>query len=83
MVKEESMPNKSLILLGKMVTYYRNKFDMSLKDLACKSGIRYSYLCKIEKGGAFGINLSHLEKICDVFNIKVSELCDFNQINNF
>lgn len=77
------MASKSLILLGKMVTYYRNKFNIPLKDLSYKSGIRYKYLCKIEKGEAFGMKLSHLKKICNVFNIKISELCDFNQINKF
>lgn len=72
------MTDMEFIILGKQVSYYRNKFKMSIENLSQKSGIRINYLKKIESGKAIRINLSHLEKICYAFNIEICELLNFN-----
>ena len=54
--------------LGKNITKLREEYGMSLEDLSLKSGIRKRYLVRIEQGIAYGMRLSHLEKLTVAFD---------------
>lgn len=49
--------------LGKRISSLREIKGFTINDVVHKTGIRKSYLQKIEKGEAFGITTSHLFKI--------------------
>lgn len=54
--------------LGKNITKLCEEYGMSLEDLSLKSGIRKRYLVRIEQGIAYGMRLSHLEKLTVAFD---------------
>ena len=61
-------------LLGKNIKELREKYNMSLKELSIKSGIRTQYLQKIENGTAYGFATSHLEKLMRVFDGNLKDI---------
>ncbi len=72
----------SFIQLGIHIRMLREKRQLSLKELSKITGIRKEYLSKIEQGNAYGILIErHLLKIAKSFDIKLSELLDFEDID--
>ena len=72
----------SFIQLGLHIRMLREKRQLSLKELSKITGIRKEYLSKIEQGNAYGILIErHLFKIAKSFDIKLSELLDFEDID--
>ena len=69
---------KVLIKLGKHINKIREKKSISLSEISEKTGIRKSYLQKIEEGSAYGVLIErHLIKIANTLNITLKELLDF------
>ena len=69
----------SLNKLGLKIKKLREEKNISIKELALKTGIRKEYLIKIENGTAYGIIIErHMIKIAQALNIKIYELlyCD-------
>lgn len=65
-------------LLGKHIKYLREERNLTIKELALKTGIRREYLQKIENGSAYRVLLEkHLLKIADSLKIKLSELFNY------
>ena len=65
--------------LGLHIKNLREERDISIKELSKKTGIREEYLTKIENGTAYGVMLErHLAKIAKVFEIKFSQLFEFD-----
>ena len=60
--------------LGKNITKLREEYGMSLEDLSLKSGIRKRYLVRIEQGIAYGLRLSHLEKLTVAFDGNLKDI---------
>ena len=69
-----------LILLAKLVKKLRKERNLTLKDLAEKSGIRIKYLEKIENGTAIRVSIfKHLLKLAIAFEVKLSDMFDFDK----
>lgn len=69
----------SFIKLGLRIKELRENQNTDLKELSAKTGIRKEYLAKIEKGIAYGVTVQgHLVKIAKAFEVKLSELFDFD-----
>jgi transcriptional regulator with XRE-family HTH domain len=66
-----------VINLGRKIRYYRNKLNLTLKDLANQIGVTPSLLSQIEHGKA-SPSLSTLKSIADVFDIPVGILFEMN-----
>jgi len=63
-------------MLGEGVKYYREKRELTLKQMSERTGIRKEYLKKIEEGKAPRILISHMEKILKVFDMTLDNfLC--------
>ena len=60
--------------LGKNITKLREEYGMSLEDLSLKTGIRKRYLVRIEQGIAYGLRLSHLEKLTVAFDGNLKDI---------
>ena len=65
--------------LGNNIQKFREKKQMTIKELSEKTGIRKEYLRKIEDGKAYGVLFDkHLLKIAIALNTKISDLFDFD-----
>ena len=65
--------------LGDNIQKFREKKQMTIKELSEKTGIRKEYLRKIENGKAYGVLFDkHLLKIAIDLNTKISDLFDFD-----
>ncbi len=71
------MDNIELIKLGQKIKFERTKRDMSQEQLAELSNISIHGVSNIETGKA-DVKYTNLLKIAKAFNIKISELLDFN-----
>ena len=71
---------QKLILLGLRIKQLREERNLTLKDVALKTGIRIQYLQKIEKGLAYGVLIDkHLLKIANALSVKLGELFAFQE----
>ena len=69
---------EKMVILGKNIQNLRREKNLTLKDLSQKTEIRTEYLKKIEEGTAYGILINkHLNKIANVFKIKIDDLFTF------
>lgn len=64
--------NEVLVHFGKNVQKIRLKRKLSLEEVSVKTGIKISYLKKIEKGEAKRVSTNHLFLFIGVFNAKPS-----------
>lgn len=71
------MDNIELIKLGQKIKFERTKREMSQEQLAELSNISIHGVSNIETGKT-DIKYTNLLKIAKAFNIKISELLDFN-----
>ena len=66
---------KDFILLGQRIKKLREEKNLSIKDMALKTGIRVQYLKRIEEGSAYGISIDrHLLKIATTLELPVYKL---------
>ena len=64
--------------IGKNIKKIRVKKGMTIKELSIKTGIKESYLIKIELGHAHGFRIeNHAHKISHALNITLRELFTF------
>ena len=59
---------------GKNVQTIRTKKNITVKQLAEKTGISEKYLLKIEKGEAIGVSTMHLLNIAEGLAVNVCDL---------
>lgn len=57
--------------LLKQIKYFRKQKNISLKELAKKTNISYSYLYLLEKGKRKNPSLKTIRKIANALNIKL------------
>ena len=68
--------NEALIHFGKNVQKIRLKRKLSLEEVSVKTGIKISYLKKIEKGEAKRVSTKHLFLFVEIFKAKPSSFFD-------
>ena len=69
---------QDFILLGLHIKKLREERNLTIKDIALKTGIRAQYLKKIENGTAYGVRIEkHLYKIAKALSIKFVEIFEF------
>ena len=71
------MDNVELIKLGQKIKFERIKRKLSQEQLAECSGISVHGISNIETGKT-DVKYTNLQKLAKAFNIRVSELLDFN-----
>ena len=65
-----------LKIIGKNIKTYREKQNMTIKELSLKTKIRKEYLIKIENGKTVGMPYYYVMLIANVLKIKFYILCD-------
>ena len=71
---------QKLALLGNHIKKLRENLNITLKKLSEKTGIRISYLKKIEEGSAYGLLINrHLGMIAKALNVNMGELFNFEE----
>jgi len=79
MLNEEKF-KKICKLLGQQIKNIRLFQNISLNEVSQKTGIRVSYLKKIEDGFAYGVLLNtHLVKISKALEVKLSKFFEFEE----
>lgn len=68
------MRKNKLIIFGCNIKKFREINNISLEDFSVKSGIKISYLKRIEQGQATGITIDHLGFLARGLGISVYEL---------
>lgn len=61
-------------LIGDRIKYYRNKQNLSQKELSVRCGISQSYITELENGKSKYKQLNTLLKLADYFNITLDDL---------
>ena len=65
-----------LAAIGKNIQELRKKSNMSVEEVSKITGIRVSYLEKIEKGEAYRLNTNHLSHIAKALGVNECSLMD-------
>ena len=60
--------------LGARIKYYREKNELTIDELASKSGLRKQYMEKIESGKAYGLSTTKFFKIAEALQTTTSNL---------
>ena len=68
------MTFSKLKIFGQNIKNFREKNNISLKELSLKSGIKIAYLKKIEQGKALGITIDHIDFLAKGLGISVYKL---------
>lgn len=63
------MSNEVLKIIGKNIRKTREDANMTIKELAKRSGIKECSIKKIEEGEYYKLQLSHLNLLADSMNI--------------
>lgn len=61
--------------LGKKISEFRKKRDLSQEELAFKSGLHRTYISDVERGSR-NISIKNIEKISKALGISAAELLD-------
>lgn len=70
---------RNFVLFGENVKMLREERNMTLKELAQKTGMRVEYLKKIEQGSAYGMRIcTNVVKPAKAFNVPVSLMFRFD-----
>lgn len=65
---------KKFKIMGENIKFYREKQNITLKDLSTKTKIRKEYLKKIENGSAIGVKPVQVFIIKEALNITFDEI---------
>ena len=77
------MNEKIYIYVGKNIKKYRKKRGLSLKELSNLTNLDQKYLKNIEEKGVDGnITFYILNNFCDILNIPIKDLFDYNVDNS-
>ena len=60
--------------IGARIKYYREKNELTIDELALKSGLRKQYAEKIESGKAYGLSTTKFFKIAEALQTTASIL---------
>ncbi len=60
--------------IGARIKYYREKNELTIDELASKSGLRKQYMEKIESGKAYGLSTTKFFKIAEALQTTTSIL---------
>lgn len=60
---------QALKILGQNIKENREKREMTVEEVSQKTGIRLSYLKKIENGKAVGVSTMHIFMIAEVLDV--------------
>lgn len=78
MINNNEKLKQDFILLGLHIKKLREERNLTIKDVALKTGIRVQYLRKIENGTAYGVKIEkHLHKISKALSINFVEIFKF------
>lgn len=78
MINNNEKLKQDFILLGLHIKKLREERNLTIKDVAIKTGIRAQYLRKIENGTAYRVRIEgHLYKISKAFSINFVEIFKF------
>lgn len=66
---------------GLRIKFLRNGRNLSQEDLADLTGFHRTYIGMIERGER-NISLTHIAVFARVFELTVSQLLDFREVNN-
>ena len=78
MINMNEKLKQDFISLGLHIKKLREERNLTIKDLAEKTGIRVQYLQKIESGKAYGVEIEkHLYKISKALSINFIEIFKF------
>lgn len=67
------------ITLGEKIAEIRKKKDISIRDLAAKSGVSKGYLSKLENNKILSPSLKKLDKIAEALGVKTSDFIEYTQ----
>lgn len=60
-------------MVGELLRVSRIANDMTIKEASQKSGVSVSFITEIEKQKRKNISVDVLGKLCDAYNIKMSD----------
>ena len=60
--------------IGARIKYYRKKNELTIDELALKSGLRKQYVERIESGKAYGLSTTKFFKIAEALQTTASIL---------
>lgn len=72
-IDNKTITNKTSILLGKNIVYFRQLNNWSQDTLSTKLGSDKAYLSQIENAKR-SASTEYIDRLCRVFNIKAEEL---------
>jgi len=68
-------------LVGAKIKFLRNKMNITIEELAYRTGIDYSYLAKMEKGKV-NFTIKKLIQLSKIFDIELKELFNFDNMKD-
>lgn len=68
-------------MIGNILRYARICNDLTVKQVADKIGTRSSYVCDLESGRK-GYTLKALDKFADCYDIEVSKILEFDELED-
>lgn len=69
-------------MIGEVLRVSRIANDMTIKEASVKAGVSVSYITELEKQKRKNPSTEYLKKICEVYNLKVSEFCALDDYHN-
>ena len=62
--------------IGARIKYYREKNELTIDELASKSGLRKQYIEKIESGRAYGLTTTKFFRIAEALELPAGKLAE-------
>ena len=69
-------------MVGELLRVSRIANDMTIKEASQKSGVSVSFITEIEKQKRKNISVDILGKLCDAYNIKMSDFFVLDEYHN-
>jgi len=69
-------------MIGEALRVARIANDMSIKEASNKANISVSYITELEKNKRTNPSTEFLKKICDVYDLRVSDFCALDEYHN-
>lgn len=69
-------------MVGELLRVSRIANDMTIKEASQKSGVSVSFITEIEKQKRKNISVDVLGKLCDAYNIKMSDFFVLDEYHN-
>lgn len=69
-------------MIGEVLRVSRIASDMTIKETSIKAGLSVSYITELEKQKRKNPSTEYLKKICEVYNLRVSDFCALDDYHN-